>query len=202
MNPTPEQIESFKRVIIESSNNPSFIHHDWFVKYHLKIVDQIASELVAYYPDANPDLVKILAWIHDYGKTIDFDNQYELTLTKGREALLGLGFSADFADTVIAYMAILDKKLEVDLHEAPIEVQIVSSADGCSHFVGPFMSLWWYENSQKPFEELMEDNKKKANKDWNRKIVLPEAREAFEKYYFQVMQQSGDWPETFIGTEN
>jgi hypothetical protein len=197
-NPSPERIESFKQAVIKAANNPLFIHHPWFVKYHLDIVDQIATELLAFYPQANPELVKVLVWIHDYGKTLDFDNQYELTLTKGKEKLLELDFDPQFVDTVIDYMAILDKKLELDIRDAPLEVQIVSTADGCSHFVGPFMAVWWQENSTKPFEELMEDNRKKAEKDWNRKIVLPEARKAFEKHYALALEQSGALPNAFL----
>lgn len=198
MTPTSQKVETFKQAVIESSNNPSFIHHPWFVTYHLEIVDRLASELMKFYPAANPEMVKVLVWLHDYGKTISFENQYELTLTEGKAKLLQLGFDPQFVDTVINYMSIMDKKLEIDIKQAPIEVQIVSSADGCSHFVGPFMSIWWQENADKSVEDLMLGTIKKAEKDWNRKIVLPEARKAFESHYKLVLQQSGVLPERFI----
>jgi len=198
MNPNSELIESFRQVVIEASSDTNFVHHPWFVKYHLEIVDQIANELLEFYPEANPELVKVLVWIHDYGKALDFDNQYELTLIKGREKLAELGFDPVFTDKVIDYMSILDRKLELDLNNAPIEVQIVSSADGCSHFVGPFMSLWWWENPDKHIDELLNDNNKKIDKDWNRKIVLPEARKAFEKYHDVILKQSGNFPAKFL----
>lgn len=200
MQPTAQQIEQFKQAVIKAASNPSFIHHAWFVKYHLEIVEQIAAELLLVYPQADSATVRVMVWLHDYGKIIDFDNQYEKTTTAGREKLLELGFSANFTNKVIEYTAILDKKLELDLKQAPIEVQITSSADGCSHFIGPFMNLWWYENSHKPFTELMQDNRKKANKDWNHKIVLPEARKAFEKYYRHLMEQTGDFPDKYFNS--
>lgn len=200
MNPSAELIESFRQSVIEASNDPSFVHHPWFVKYHLEIVDRIANELLDFYPEANRELVKVLVWIHDYGKAIDFDNQFELTLTKGRAKLEELGFAAEFTDKVIEYMSILERKLELDLYQAPIEVQIVSSADGCSHFVGPFMSLWWWEHPDKSVEELLSDNHKKIDKDWNRKIVLPEARKAFENHHTDLLQRSGDLPDKFLST--
>lgn len=198
MEPSDNLIDSFRQEIIKASTDPSFVHHKWFVQYHLEIVDRIATELLEFYPEADKKAVKVLVWLHDYGKALDFDNQYELTPIKGREKLLELGFDPEFTEKVVDYIQILDRKLELEISQAPIEVQIVSSADGCSHFVGPFMSLWWYENPNKTIEDLLNDNANKANKDWNRKIVLPEARKAFEPYYNQVMQQAGNLPDKFL----
>ena len=93
----------------------------------------------------------------------------------------------------------LDKKMELDLHHVPIEVQIVSSADGCSHMIGPFLNIFWHEATDatftgKTFERLMDLNRRKIDKDWTRKIVLPEARAAFEQRYTFLRQQAGELP--------
>lgn len=198
MHPSAERIETLKQAVITASNNPNFIHHPWFVTYHLEIVAGLANELLAFYPDANPELVEVLAWIHDYGKALDFDRQYEMTLSEGPKLLQKLGFEPEFTKTVIDYMEIMDKKLELDIHTAPLEVQIVSSADGCSHLAGPFMPLWWWENAGKPFEELMVDNIRKAEKDWNHKVVLPEARRAFAQRHRFLLEQMGRLPEKYL----
>jgi hypothetical protein len=180
------------------SENPSFIHHEWFFPYHIEIVEKITAELCLHYPKADKELVQAMVLMHDFGKMVDFPNQYNATVQQGPAFLKTVGYDDVSIQHIIQNIVLIDKKLEVNLGTAPIEVQIVSSADGCSHFVGPFMYLWWHENHQKSYKQLMEDNVAKANKDWNFKIVLPEARQAFEGRYRQLLEQCGAFPPTFI----
>jgi hypothetical protein len=198
-----DKIAVFRQHVIEASSDPNFLHHKWFVKWHLEIVQSIATELCEYHPDADKDLVDLMVWLHDYGKILDFDNEYTKTLTAGRQKLSELDFPANIIDQAINYIETLDKKLEIDLHQAPIEIQIVSSADGCSHMVGPFMEVFWNEATDKTFAgkefvELMALNRKKLEKDWQYKIVLPEARKAFQERHKFHLEQAGQLPAKFI----
>lgn len=197
------QIAAFKQHVTEISANPDFVHHKWFVKWHLKVVEQIARELLQHYPDADKDLVEVMVWLHDYGKILDYDNQYQKTLTAGRRKLTELGFAPEFVEAAVNNIEILDKKMELDLNQAPIEVKIVSSADACSHLTGPFMSIFFNFETDPTFkdrdlDQLLQGNIAKANKDWQRKIVLPEARQAFEWRYRAILEQSGQFPEKFL----
>ncbi len=187
-------LNAFKEHVKQVSANPEFIHHKWFVQWHLEIVEQIAEELLECYPEADKDLVRVMVWLHDYGKPLDFDDQYNTTVIAGKAKLVELGFDENFAQQAVDSIAHMDRKMEVDLHEAPIEVQIVASADGLSHMVGPFMMVWWKEQASRTMEQLLDDNKIKIAKDWDRKIVLPEARAAAEQRRAYLLEMSGDIP--------
>lgn len=174
-----EKIEKFKQIVIQNFSREDFEWHEWMVDYHLKIVERIALELCDAYPKANRDLVKVLVWFHDFGKPLDEKRESEMTLSEGKKALLTCGFNDDFITEVIENWKLMERKNEIDLRTAPIEAQIISSADGCSHFVGIFYATYFGDGDD--FETTKAELKKKIEKDWSRKIVLPEAIEAFKK---------------------
>ncbi|MFN8511380.1 MAG: hypothetical protein U0232_14745 [Thermomicrobiales bacterium] len=186
----------FREMAIAAARNPAFIHHRWYVDHHLLIVERIAGELCERHPEADATLVNVLVWLHDYGKAIDRVNERVATITRGRAALLAAGFTAEFAHR--ALWCYERHETYDTLADAPIEVQIASSADGAAHLVGPFYALWWYENPQRPIATLLADNRRKALFDWERKIVLPEVRAAFAARHRLLLEQCGDLPERFI----
>lgn len=197
-----ELVATFRQHVTEAAANPAFLHHKWFVEWHLEIVQKIADELCEQYPDTDKDFVELLVWLHDYGKILDFEHEYSMS-DASRQKLTEIGFTPDVVERAVSYIEILDKKLEIDLRTAPIEVQIVSSADGCAHMTGPFMYVFWHEATDKTFphktlDELMALNLKKLHKDWNHKIVLPEARNAFKDRYTYLCQQAGELPVRFL----
>lgn len=194
--PIKKLILLFKSEVKKASVNPKFIHHQWFLKYHLEIVEKIALELCKYYPQANKDMVLLLVWLHDYEKIIDFKNQYNTTHTVGSKKLLELGFNKEFVEKAILYVNIFDNKSNIS--KAPIEVKIVSSADGASHLIGPFYAIYWKEHSQQSCEDLIKENRRKALVDWNKKIVLPEVKKAFLSRYKLLLERRGKFPKKYL----
>jgi hypothetical protein len=197
MNTEEQQLlENLKLAVIERSAAKNFVHHKWFVKYHLEIVEKIALELCEKYPEADTFKVLVLAWLHDYEKIIDFDNQYNTELQATIELMRQLGFEAKFIEQMAADLNTYNAK--ENLAATPIEIQIVSSSDAASHSVGPFMCLYWYENPEFSVEQLMEANIRKISVDWEKKITLPEVKEAFSKFREFNLQVAGQLPDRYL----
>ncbi len=188
--------DSLRSEIKALAVDKNFKHSAWFVKWHLNIVERIALELCDVYVEANRNLVVSLVWIHDFIKIKNLNsNVFEKEI---KSLMLGIGFKEDFIKRVIEYLILFEMKMEIDLRTAPIEVQIVSSADGASHLVGPFMSIYLWENSDKDLDNLIQSNVNKAMKDWDRKIVLPEVRKFFDNRHKFVLENNGVLPDKFL----
>jgi uncharacterized protein YcfL len=185
-----------KQAVSTQSANTNFVHHKWFVKYHLEIVEKIASELCEKYAEADRFKVMVLAWLHDYEKIIDFDNQYNTELEATKQLMQQIGFENEFIVQMANDLNVYNAK--ENLSAASIEIQIVSSSDAASHAVGPFMCLYWYENPGMTVEELMAANIRKISVDWEKKITLPEVKEAFSGYRDFNLQVAGQLPENYL----
>jgi hypothetical protein len=197
------QIEKLKNHIREAARDESFVHHKWFVEWHLELVERLALELCEHYPQANKDLVTVMVWMHDYGKIVDFNNQDLMVSLAGREKLIELGIPSEITGPAIANIELINKKTTVDLRTASIEVQIVSSADGCSHMVGPYYKVFWNDVFDATFvgrtiEQRQEWDLAKIEEDWSHRIVLPEARVIFQKYCEVIAVQAGKFPDKFF----
>ncbi|WP_327353309.1 hypothetical protein [Streptomyces sp. NBC_01304] len=191
-------VSAFREVMRRAYTAPTFRHHRWYVPYHLELVERLAAELLDHYPGADRAKVSALVWLHDYGKALHNSPSHQVTLSEGALRLREAGLDEPFVADVVAYARMLDRAPELDLSRAPVEVRIASSADGCAHLVGPFFHLYWWENPDRPHDQLMAENLRKLDKDWHRKIVLPEARAAFEGRHRMLREQAGELPERFL----
>ena len=191
-----QNITQFKNLTIENFSRKEFTYHEWMVEYHLKIVERIAMELCDIYADADRDLVQTLVWFHDFGKPLDEKNERPTTLKEGVKAMFECGFTQEFTDKVVEYWKLMEQKNEIDIRTTPIEVQIVSSADGASHFTGVFYASYFGDGHD--FKTTQEKLRGKIKKDWERKIVLPEVQKAFQGRYERALEILGEFPDTFL----
>lgn len=191
-----DKIDKFKSIVIENFSKEDFQYHEWMGEYHLEIVERIAMELCDVYAEADRDIVQAMVWFHDFGKPFNEEKEREITLEKGPEVMLDCGFSKDFIGKVIEYWKLMEKKNEIDIKNTPIEVQIVSSADGASHFVGVFHASYFGDGND--FKNTQKNLQKKIEQDWSRKMVLPETRNAFEGRYKRSKELLGEFPDNFL----
>ncbi len=169
-----DKIKELKNTVKKLSSKKSFIHNKWYYKNHLLVVEKFCKELCLIYKDVNKSDVEALVWLHDLGKIMSAEDPDSATLTEGRKLLKTIGYDKSDIERIINYCNLIDS---LDSFEnAPLEVKILSSADGGSHFFGPFFELFMYENPKEKLALLYEKQIKKALKDFNKKIVLPEVR--------------------------
>ena len=193
-----DQINEFKKIVIRNCENPGFKFREFFIRDHLLIVEKIASELCDIYKEADRDLVSALVWFHDFGKPIDINNESEITLRQGVKIMKSVGLSDDFINKTVVCWGRMEMKNEIDLSLEPIEVKIISSADGASHFVGKFFSTYFKDDASETIEETEKRISKKINQDWERKIVIPELKVAFKERYLRALEIIGEYPEKLI----
>lgn len=193
-----DKLDSFKKIVIENCSRNDFEYRDWFVKDHLMIVERIATELCDIYTEADRDLVSVLVWFHDFGKPIDGKNEYETTRIKGVEALRVVGFENNFIQRVLEAWERMEDKNEIDISKESIEVQIVSSSDGASHFVGKFFFFYFRNDLSESISSIEKRIEDKIVKDWERKIVLPEIKKSFEWRYLRALEIVGEYPKKFM----
>ena len=184
-----ELITKLKLEIMRLAGDPNFIHHKWFIKYHIEIVEKIALELCDLYPEVDHSLILTIIWMHDYGRFFDRENRHQETLDKAPTLLASLGFTDKFSNQVIEYIKIMDNKAVIA--SSPIEVQIVSSADAASHLMSPFYSIYFYENPNVELEDILESNVRKLHRDWEKKFILPELRKKLEPRHKFLLEQNG-----------
>lgn len=174
-------VETIKEEVQKPCLRPDFIHHKWYLQYHLKIVEKISLDLCQKYQNAEPMWVLLLVWMHDFEKIVRHGSQYQGTL--GREFLKDCGVSDKDINKLLSDIEIFERKNSLKLVDATLEIKIVSSADAAAHLVGPFYSIFWWENGAMEIEDLRKANLAKLKKGWEEKIVLPEIKKAYENYY-------------------
>lgn len=192
------KLNEFKKIVIENCKNESFEYKEWFISDHLEIVEKIAMELCDIYKEADRDVVFALVWFHDFGKPIDDKNERIITKEKGIEAMKLIGLNESFINKVYESWVRMEMKNEIDISKEPIEVQIVSTADGASHFVGKFHATYFMDDKQETIKSLEKRLSSKIKQDWERKIVLPEVKKAFQDRYIRSLEISGEYPDKFI----
>jgi hypothetical protein len=177
------------------ASTPEFVHADWFVTYHLQIVERLAQRFTSGREGTDATLVDALVWLHDFGKISSLNELDRENLDEVESVLRQSGFPSAFSNTVMGCLTEVNSPRRLD-KRARIESRIVSSADACSHLIGPFFMIYWRENQEAAIERNLVENERKLVHDWSVRVSLPEAADWFATQRQAVMHLV-DW-ESFM----
>ncbi len=169
--------------IKEGIANKTFLHNEWYLQHHLEVVLFLAKEFAKHENVEFTPIMELLAWMHDYGKIFGCNKEYN----NYRAFLLENGIDSEVSKKIVKWISEIDAKH--NLHNAEIEVQIISSADGVSHLITPFYMFYWRENTNLRIEEILKENRRKLEVDWDKKITLNFAKEKYCFFYNSLRSQ-------------
>ncbi len=152
---------------------------DW--QYHIKPVSDY-SLLLADKLSADKEIVEIAALLHDIARLKGIrDNHAIAGAEQAAEILSGLGLEAEKIEKI--KHAIESHSSRGPIRPQTLEAQIISSADGMAHFDIALLLLHESGQKGKTEAEALDKLEKMIDKDWNNKMILPQAKEIMlEKY--------------------
>jgi len=151
---------------------------DW--KYHIVPVANYAIKL-AKLLKVDEEITELAALLHDIGRLKFGGEDHDITGVPEAEKILKQhGYSQEIIDEV---------KHCVESHRGSKNIppkttiaKIIANADAMAHFdVLPVFFYWRCKKSS--FEEAFKWVDEKIERDWNKKLTLPEARQMMEEKY-------------------
>jgi len=142
--------------------------------YHIKVVVQYALVL-AEKVGADKEIVELAALLHDIGKKEFGNNDHHLTSAEeARKVLNKLDFPNDKIES-IAHC--IESHRGKNVEPETIEARVIMSADAMSHYDTFPWFFFDVKDNEKDVKERLIWTKSKFERNWNKKIALPEARE-------------------------
>jgi 5'-deoxynucleotidase YfbR-like HD superfamily hydrolase len=180
-----EKIQKLAEIVKNSCSRQDFEYRDWFYDFHLTKVSELALLFAEIYAEVDADTVRVLALVHDFSKPFcsSKEDEKEQLLPMIQKQLLNLKFEQQFIEKIISVIREVESKDTLDMSTASIEAKIVSSSDGASHFFAPFFYSYFRNDKDEYIRDTMRRVVAKARRDWERKIVLPEAKELVRSRY-------------------
>jgi uncharacterized protein len=163
------------------------------LKYHIIPVVKNAF-LLAEKVGADKDVVEMGAYMHDAGRAIkrkdlegfEKENEHHIIGEKiTREFLESKGYDKEFIDKVAH--CVLAHRGRREPNPETLEAEVVACADAMAHIV-VFLDLFpVFLRTCDSFEEAIVEIEKKMERNWNKKLTLPEAREIVKEKYNAIM---------------
>jgi len=170
-----DRIDKIRELIKEK-----FERIDW--QYHILPVIKYAKELARIYK-VNEETTELAALLHDIGR-IDLKNDENHHILGSKEAEKILK-DFDYDEEIIKEI-----KHSIESHRGikspkPVTTiaRIIANADAMAHFDIVPVLFYWRGTRNQSLEEVIDWADKKVERDWNKKITLPEAKQMVEEKY-------------------
>lgn len=170
-------IEKVKQIVEKECADLDYFDY----KYHLLPVVEYAAKL-AEICDVNKEIVELSAWLHDIGRIKFGARNHELTGAAEAERILKqFGYSDEIIEQV--KHCILAHRGSGSIQPQTMEAKVVATADALAHFdmFLPLLTAIGKRGKAKDDKIIYRWIYEKMERDWNRKILIPEAMEIAEE---------------------
>jgi uncharacterized protein len=154
-------------------------HYDYHI---VSVVDN--ALLLAKRLNADVEIVEVAAYLHDIAWAFEKcrrDNEHHVVGAKKTEEILReFGYDEEFIKKVTH--CVLTHRGRNDLAPKTIEAKIIANADAMAHF-DTFLDLFSFFMEGNSFEDAVSELIDKMDRNWNKKLTLPEAKEMVEEKY-------------------
>ncbi len=182
-------IEAYMNVkIVENYATKEFKSRkmEWFIELHLKPMKKFALKL-AETLDADKEIVEISVWLHDITHTekgAPHDHP-KVNSEFAEKFLAEKGFDRKTIQSIS--QCILNHGCHEGRTPKTTEEKIISSADAMAHIANfeALLFVAFYMKNYSP-DKTYTWLKDKIERDWNKKILLPQAKEMVKERYEQI----------------
>lgn len=174
-------IESVREIVKKEHEPEDF-------KYHISVVVKNALKL-AKIREADEEIVELGALLHDIGRTHGLKpgeiNKHHLkSYELSKKILQELDYPEEKSERVLKCV-ISHRGNNDDYPPRAIEEKIVSNADAMAHF-DSFLDLFKEFVQQETMDKVIGIIEEKIDRDWNKKLTLPEAKELCKEKYAAI----------------
>jgi uncharacterized protein len=158
-------------------------------KYHIMPVVKNAL-LLAEKLNADLEVVETASYLHDIGRSseredYEVENDHHLLGEEETRKILGkLDCDKEFIEKVAH--CVLTHRGRKQPEPESLEAKIVACADAMAHFDCFLDVFYFFLKTTDSFEQLLEEMEGKMNRNWNKKLILPEAKEIAKPKYEAV----------------
>jgi len=140
--------------------------------------------------NADLEVVETAALLHDIGRSrmseFEVENEHNFAgAKKASEVLKGFGCRDDFIEKVAH--CILTHRGRSDLKPESLEAEIIANADAMTHFDTFLNLLKEFFGTNETFEAAVLEIERKMERNWGKKLSLPEAKEKVREKFEAVM---------------